>query len=107
MKSLVLGMMTAMLCLCEAALAAVSGTVWATRDVQVADTSIVPQAITAGEYIRVDPKITSTKWMTEFTVKTADGKVIKIVQDRDPSIQVGAAVTVVTVDGHDRVARSK
>jgi len=107
MKSLVLGMMAGMLFLCESALAGVSGTVWARHDVQVADTSIVPKAITAGQYIRVDPHITSTKWMTEFTVKTTDGRTIKVVQDRDPSIQVGAAVTVMTVEGHDRLTRSK
>jgi len=77
----------------------------ATRDVQVADTSIVPQAITAGDFTRVDPTVTSTKWMTEVTVMTADGRKIKILQDRDPNIEVGAVVTVVTVDGHDRVAR--
>jgi len=105
MKSLVLKVIAAMLCLCGSALAGVSGTVLATRDVQVANTSLVPQAITVGDFARFDPTFTLTKWMTEITVETADGKKIKVLQDRDPRIEVGAAVTVVTTDGHDRVVR--
>ena len=104
-ESLVQLVGTAMLCLCSSALADVSGTVRAIRDVQVADTSIVPYATSLGDYIRIDPALTSTKWLSEVTIKTADGKEVKIVQDRDPSIEVGATVTVTKMDGNDRVVR--
>jgi hypothetical protein len=105
MKILFLCGIAAMLCLCGSALADVSGIVSATRDVQAANTSLVPQAITVGGFTRTDPTFILTKWMTEITVETADGKKIKVVQDRDPRIEVGAAVTVVTTDGQDRVVR--
>ncbi len=93
----------AIVCLAGPSLAAVSGTVRAARDVQVADTSIVPQANTVGDYTRVDPHLTATRWMREFTVETADGRRIKVLEERSVELSIGAKVTVESADGHDRI----
>ena len=103
MKSLVLGIFAASTCLSAAGAAPVSGTVLATRDFQAADiASVAPQAVTLEDYVRADPTRISTRWMTELTIKTADGRRIKVVQARDTALTVGTPVELVTTDGRQR-----
>ncbi|HUN93842.1 MAG TPA: hypothetical protein VMU33_17470 [Burkholderiaceae bacterium] len=79
----------------------VTGTIVRTKSVQVADTSAVPGAQTFGDYWHAFPspaplrlRNTATREAIEITVQTADGRRVRVVQDRAPGLVVGAAVTV-------------
>ena len=94
----------------------VQGTLSYKHQIEVADNSSDPKAMTVGEFMHDYPRgapdrmrMFPTKQAMELTVKTDDGRRIKVVQDLDDArdLEVGSKVSIDTVDGRQRVVAVK
>ncbi|HEX8957046.1 MAG TPA: hypothetical protein VF798_12260 [Burkholderiaceae bacterium] len=94
----------------------VHGTLSNKHRIEVADNSTDPKAATAGEFMHDYPRgapyrmrMFPTKPAMELTVKTEDGKRIKVTQDLDEvrDLEIGSKVAVDTVDGKQKVIAVK
>jgi hypothetical protein len=94
----------------------ISGTLSNKHQIEVADNSTDPKAATVGEFMHDYPRgapdrmrMFPTKQAMELTVRTDDGKRIKVVQDLDDAreLEVGSKVSIDTVDGRQKVVAVK
>ncbi len=95
---------------------AIQGTLSNKHQIEVADNSTDPKAATVGEFMHDYPRgapdrmrMFPTKQAMELTVRTEDGKRIKVVQDLDDArdLEVGSKVAIDMVDGKQRVVALK
>jgi hypothetical protein len=94
----------------------VQGTLSHKHQIEVADNSTDPKAMTAGEFMHDYPRgapyhmrMFPTKQAVELTVQTEDGKRIKVTQDLDDArdLEIGSKVAVDTVEGKQKVVALK
>jgi len=94
----------------------IQGTLSNKHEIDVADNSTDPKAQMVGEFMhdyqRGAPdrmRMFPTKQAMELTVRTDDGKRIKVVQDPDDArdLEVGGKVAIDTVDGKQKVVAVK
>jgi len=94
----------------------IRGTLANKHQIEVADNSTDPKAVTVGEFMhdyqRGGPdrmRMFPTRQAMELTVRTDDGKRIKVVQDLDDArdLEVGGKVAIDTVDGKQKVVAVK
>lgn len=94
----------------------IQGTLSNKHQIDVADNSTDPKAITVGEFMHDYPRggpyrmrMFPTKQAMELTVKTEDGKRIKVTQDLDDArdLEIGSKVAIDSVDGKQRIVAVK
>jgi len=99
-----------------AAESVLTGTLTGKHQLDVADNSGDPSAMTVGEFMRDYPRgaptrmrMFPTKPVMELTIRIDDGKHVKIVQDLDDSrdLEIGNKVSIDTIDGKRKVVAIK
>lgn len=115
-NSLILAALVAAGFASSAAADPIQGTLANKHQIEVADNSTDPKAVTVGEFMHDYPRggpdrmrMFPTKQAMELTVRTDDGKRIKVVQDLDDArdLEVGGKVAIDTVDGRQKVVAVK